>query len=109
MVSTEVPTLLRIGGALAHANSLHLASWDLWLRDPAGPSFLAHIMLHWGMQPLLPPPRGQLLNRLIFRRWVGAFDAFQKDLFLECGLKVSTQFPDCRDQPKQARCTSTMI
>jgi len=35
------------------------------------------------------PPRGQLRNRLILRRWRGAFDAFQKDLILEkTGLVV---------------------
>jgi hypothetical protein len=41
--------------------------------------------VHWGIQRLLPKtsPRGQLHNRLILRRWRGAFDAFQKDLVLE--------------------------
>jgi len=42
--------------------------------------------VHWGTQRLLPetfPRAAQLHNRLILRRWRGAFDTFKKDLFLE--------------------------
>jgi len=68
---------------VATTKDLHVVSTR---SDPASTEVSGTHQVHWGTQRLLPetfPRADQLHNRLILRRWRGAFDTFKKDLFLE--------------------------